>query len=43
MFNKCESTENEYLMAENILPLPVDQRYSEKEMEYMVNEIKILI
>lgn len=43
VFNKCESAENEYLMAENILPLPVDQRYSEKEMEYMVNEIKILI
>ena len=29
----------EYRMAENILPLPVDQRYGISEMQYMVQEI----
>ncbi len=29
----------EYDYAANILPLPCDQRFSEKEMEYMINEI----
>ena len=26
----------EYQIAENILPLPCDQRYNQKDMEYMV-------
>lgn len=26
----------EYQFAENILPLPCDQRYNQKDMEYMV-------
>ena len=30
----------EYQMAENILPLPLDQRYGEEEMNYMIEEIE---
>lgn len=30
----------EYHMAENILPIPVDQRYSKEDMLYMAEEIK---
>jgi len=26
--------------AENILPLPIDQRYGDKEMEYLIREVK---
>lgn len=40
-----EMTENtpEYQMAENILPLPVDQRYTEADMEYLADKLlKIL-
>ena len=33
----------EYKMAENILPLPIDQRYSLDDMEYMVRKIKKLM
>lgn len=33
----------EYKMAENILPLPIDQRYGIGDMEYMVNRIQFLI
>lgn len=29
----------EFYLAKNILPLPCDQRYSEKEMEYMVGKV----
>lgn len=35
----CESDQLEYDMAKNILPLPVDQRYSTDDMEYMALEI----
>lgn len=43
VFDICEDTENEYNMAANILPLPVDQRYSISDMEYLrsvINEYK---
>lgn len=30
----------EYDMAENILPLPCDQRYDEYDMEYIIKVIK---
>ena len=33
----------EYRMAENILPLPIDQRYDITDMEYMVSRITQLI
>ena len=35
VFNLCRTDEPEYDMAENILPLPVDQRYGETEIRYM--------
>lgn len=43
VFNLCEENELEYDMAKNILPIPVDQRYGIEDMEYIVEEIKILI
>lgn len=35
----CDEEELEYIMAKNILPLPIDQRYCIEDMEYMVKEI----
>ena len=29
----------EYKMTENILPLPIDQRYGREDMEYLVEEL----
>lgn len=31
--------EKEYYMADNILPLPVDQRYDINDMQYIIEEI----
>lgn len=39
VFNLCKENELEYDMAQNILPLPVDQRYGIEDMEYIVKEI----
>lgn len=39
VFEVCEPDESEYDMAENILPLPVDQRYGLEDLKYMVEEI----
>lgn len=39
----CEKTDLEYDMAANILPLPVDQRYGIKEMQYLADKILSLI
>lgn len=39
----CESGSVEYDMAENILPLPVDQRYSREDMKYIEREVVKLI
>lgn len=39
----CSADMLEYKYAENILPLPIDQRYGEKDMTYMVNSIQKLI
>ncbi len=30
-----------YKLAENILPIPIEQRYSIEDMEYLVTKIKI--
>ena len=30
-------------MAENILPLPIDQRYGLRDMEYLVSRIRFLM
>lgn len=37
VFNLCEENEYEYDMAKNILPIPVDQRYGMRDMEYIVS------
>lgn len=39
VFELCNDTETEYKMAENILPLPVDQRYGKAEMDIMIKAI----
>lgn len=36
----CSEEELEYQMAQNILPLPVDQRYGLEEMEYMAKKVR---
>lgn len=40
VFDLCNENDLEYDMAMNILPLPIDQRYGEKEMEKIIQEIK---
>lgn len=42
VFDKCNRTDLEYDMANNILPIPVDQRYNINDMGYIVEEIKTL-
>lgn len=39
VFNLCEDSELEFDLAQNILPVPVDQRYTLEDMEYMVGHI----
>lgn len=39
VFNLCKKDQLEYDMALNILPIPVDQRYSIDDMEYIINKI----
>ena len=39
VFEVAEKDSLEYRMAENILPLPIDQRYGIKDMEYLSNKI----
>lgn len=36
---RCSREDPEYGMAEDILPLPVDQRYGRKDMEYMTERL----
>lgn len=40
VFDLCKKGSIEYDLAENILPLPVDQRYGTENMEYIVESIK---
>lgn len=40
VFEYCDISELEYDMADNILPLPVDQRYDKEDMHYIVEKIK---
>lgn len=35
----CQKNQLEYDLAENILPLPVDQRYTDKDMNYMIQKL----
>lgn len=39
VFDKCGEEELEYDLAKNILPLPVDQRYTLEDMQYIINKI----
>lgn len=39
VFERCCQDTLEYRMAENILPIPVDQRYGIEDMEYLVKKI----
>lgn len=39
VFDITDKDDNAYKMAENILPLPIDQRYNIDEMDYMIKEI----
>lgn len=42
VFNKCKEEDLEFQMAKNILPLPIDQRYSKEDMQYLVEVIKLV-
>ena len=39
VFALCEKGAREYKLAENILPLPIDQRYGPEEMEALVSRL----
>lgn len=39
VFEMCEADWLEYKMAKNILPIPVDQRYGDEDMNYLAKEI----
>lgn len=39
VFGLCKESDLEYDMAKNILPLPVDQRYEERDMEYICSRL----
>ena len=39
VFGWCSADDTEYVMAENILPLPIDQRYTVEDMDYLKKEI----
>lgn len=36
----CNANDTEYHLAENIIPLPIDQRYCIEDMKYLVEEIQ---
>lgn len=40
VFEHCDESELEYDYAKNILPIPVDQRYDEEDMKYIMEEIE---
>ena len=40
VLNWCDARTLEYGLAKNILPVPIDQRYSEKEMDRIIEIIK---
>lgn len=39
VFGWCSKDEVEYYLAENILPIPIDQRYGEEDMKYIVSMV----
>ena len=36
VLNDCNENETEYIIAQNLLPLPCDQRYSDRDMEHII-------
>ncbi len=40
VFNLCTKNDIEYDMANNILPLPVDQRYIKEDIDYIIEEVQ---
>lgn len=40
VFNFCGENELEYIMAKNILPIPIDQRYDIEDMKYIIEVIQ---
>lgn len=40
VFNRCQETDLEYDMAQNTLPLPIDQRYGARELEMVIGELE---
>ncbi len=40
VFEHCDESELEYDYAKNILPIPVDQRYDQEDMKYIMEEIE---
>lgn len=43
VFTLCGEDEYEYRLAENILPLPIDQRYGPEDMQYMLDKLLSLL
>ena len=39
VFDKTDKCAMEYDMAKNILPIPIDQRYNEEDMNYIMQEV----
>ena len=39
VFHSVNKSDIEWMMTENILPLPIDQRYDNKDMEYICKEV----
>lgn len=39
VFETCDEDSREYNMAQNILPLPIDQRYTTEDMDCLVREV----
>lgn len=42
VLDECTESELEYQLAKDILPLPVDQRYTTEDMEYIVSRIEVV-
>lgn len=40
VLERCSEQDTEYDLARNIIPLPCDQRYSDKEIKYVIEAIK---
>lgn len=39
VFKHCDENCLEYEMAQNILPMPIDQRYEKREMDFLAREV----